>query len=228
MLHNPGKFLITAALIILITGMASAQVTPVAAEKFKNTGLGMPAITGKVTVNRNGFDINAAGADIWGTKDEGLFVYLQKTGDFDIVARIESLEATNLYTKAGIMARESLEDGSRHVYFQAFPDNSQRNKNNGGFEFQYRSEKGKEMKAIYPSKAAGAPEFPVNYPNTWIRLQRKNNEFTGFASPDGKTWKAYTTFSLDLPAGVYLGLAVTSHDVNKTTVAKFRDISEIR
>lgn len=228
MSYNSRRFLITAASILFINGIASSQVIPVPASKFTDTALGTPAITGKVAMTANGFDITSAGADIWGTKDEGNFVYLKKTGDFDIVARIESLEPTNLYTKAGIMARESLDEGSRHVYFQAFPDNSNRNKNNGGFEFQYRLEKGKEMKAIYPAKATGTPEFPVNYPNTWIRLQRKNNEFTGYCGQDGKNWKAYTTFSMDLPPEVYLGLAVTSHDVNKTTLAKFRDISETR
>ena len=59
------------------------------------------------------------------------------------------LSKTHQYTKAGIMARADLSDDSPHVYFQVFPDNTPRNKNNGGCEFQYRVEKGKEVKTNY-------------------------------------------------------------------------------
>jgi hypothetical protein len=109
-----------------------------------------------------------------------------------------------------------------------FSDNNIRNKNNGGYEFQYRQEKDSLMKAIYPKSYEGTPEFPVEYPNTWIRLQRVKNEFTGYYSADGKTWKVYTTYTLELPPKIYLGLAVTSHNPNHTASAKFRNIAELR
>ena len=124
------------------------------------------------------------------------------------------------------MARENLTPGSRHIYFQVFPDNNPRNNNNGGYEFQYRQVKDSLMKAIYPKSSVGAPEFPIAFPNTWIRLQRIKNEFTGYYSNDGKTWKAYTTYTLELPSKIYLGLAVTSHNPGKTASATFRDIEE--
>jgi len=108
--------------------------------------------------------MTAGGVDIWGVKDEFNFVYVERTGNFDLVSRIESLTAANQYTKAGIMAREDLTPGSRHIYFQVFPDNSPRNKNNGGYEFQYRIVKDSSMKAIYPKSSEGAPEFPVAFP----------------------------------------------------------------
>ena len=166
--------------------------------------------------------------DIWGVKDEFNFVYIERTGDFDMVSRIESLAAAHLYTKAGIMAREDLTAGCRHTYFQVFSDNNPRNKNNGGYEFQYRTVKDSSMKAIYPKSSAGTPEFPVTYPNTWIRLQRTKNDFTGYYSTDGKAWKVYTSFTLALPAKIYLGLAVTSHNTGQSATAKFRNIAEIK
>lgn len=196
-------------------------------ESFKHSDIGSPAIRGTVTISDGGFDITAGGADVWGVRDEFNFVYIEQTGDFDFVARVESLTATHLYTKAGIMAREDLSPGSRHIYFQIFPDNSPRNKNNGGFEFQYRQIAGGEMKAIYPSGFEGAPEFPVTFPNTWIRLKRVGDKFTGYTGIDGKTWKEYTSFSLDLPKKVFLGPAVTSHKTTESTVARFRNIGNI-
>jgi len=84
------------------------------------------------------------------------------------------------------------------------------------------------MKAIYPAKSDGSPEFPVNFPNTWIRLKRAVNEFTGYTSTDGKTWKVYTSFTMELSKKIYLGVAVTSHDTKKTTKAIFRNISWIK
>jgi hypothetical protein len=201
---------------------------PIPLASFKSADIGNPAIKGIVNATKDGFDITAGGADIWGVKDEFSYTYIERTGDFDIISRVESLTAANQYTKAGLMARENLNAGCRHIYFQMFSDNSPRNKNNGGFEFQYRQVKDSLMKAIYPKSFTGTPEFPVSFPNTWIRLQRIKNVFTGFYSRDGKTWKPYTTFTLELPGKIFLGLAVTSHNTDKSSTAKFRDIAEFK
>lgn len=235
-----GKNTLTAAisLLILFTGTLSAQDNSPVVQKtskikllktkdFRHADIGNPAIAGTVTVTGGGFDITAGGADIWGVKDEFNFVYLEKTGDFDLAARVESLTATHLYTKAGLMAREDLTPGSRHIYFQIFPDNRPRNKNNGGFEYQYRQQPGGEMKAIYPSRFEGTPDFPVTFPDTWIRLKRTGNKFTGYSGTDGKSWKEYASFTLNLPHKIYLGAAVTSHKTTDSATAKYRNLSNI-
>jgi len=206
----------------------SAKEKAISPKKFKSTDIGNPDLSGVTDLMSDGISITAGGADVWGVKDEFRFSYFEQTGDFDLVARIESLTAPNLYTKAGLMAREELTDNSRHIFFQVFPNNNARNKNNGGYEFQYRKDKSGEMKAIYPAKFDGTPEFPVNYPNTWIRLKRVGNEFTGFCSADGKTWKKYTSFTMQLASKVYLGLAVTSHNTKETAKAVFRNISSLK
>jgi regulation of enolase protein 1 (concanavalin A-like superfamily) len=88
--------------------------------------------------------------------------------------------------------------------------------------------KGGEMKAIYPAKFDGVPEFPVNYPNTWIRLKRSGNDFAGYYSTDGKTWKIYTEFTMEIAQKIYLGLAVTSHNTKEKTSAVFRNIASLK
>lgn len=225
-------FILSVVILLSITGPSllaqSLKSQPVPLASFKHGDIGNPSIAGTVKVTGNGIDIYAGGADIWGVKDEFSFAYVQRTGDFDIVTRIESLMAANLYTKAGIMAREDLTPDCRHIYFQVFSDNNPRNNNNGGYEFQYRQAKAGEMKAIYPKSSTGTPQFPAAYPNTWIRFQRKGNNFTGFCSTDGKNWKEYTTFTLELPSKVYLGLAVTSHNTTHAATAKFRNIAELK
>ena len=215
-------------ILLLSVGMLSAKSKAVPLKKLKFADIGNPALAGTTNITEDGISLTAGGADVWGVRDEFGFSYFVQTGDFDLVARIESLTAPHLYTKAGLMAREQLSDNSRHIFFQVFPNNNPRNKNNGGYEFQYRKEQAGEMKAIYPAKFDGTPEFPVNYPNTWIRLKRAGNEFTGFYSADGKTWKAFTTFSMELSKKVYLGLAVTSHNVKGTATAVFKNISILK
>jgi regulation of enolase protein 1 (concanavalin A-like superfamily) len=216
-------------LILLLTaGLLAAKEKAVPLKKFKQTDIGNPDIAGSSQIQENSISITAGGADVWGVKDEFCFSYFEQNGDFDLVARVESLFSAHLYTKAGLMAREQLSDNSRHIFFQVFPNNNPRNKNNGGYEFQYRKEQAGDMRAIYPAKFDGTPEFPVNYPNTWIRLKRAGNDFTGFYSTDGKAWKAFTTFTMELSKKVYLGLAVTSHNTKESTTAVFRDISVLK
>ena len=219
------RYLTFIFVLLLSTGMLTAKEKAFPLKKFKQSDIGNPAISGSSEILDKGIQITAGGADVWGVKDQFHFSWVERTGDFDLIARIESLSAPHMYTKAGLMAREELTENSRHIFFQVFPDNKPRNKNNGGFEFQYRIAKAGEMKAIYPASAVGTPEFPVNYPNTWIRLKRSGNEFTGYCSKDGKTWKVYTTFTLALSEKVYLGLAVTSHNEKESAKAVFHEIS---
>jgi hypothetical protein len=208
------------------TVLITKKSNPVIQESFKHIDIGNPTIPGRLEKAEDGFDISASGADIWGSKDEFSLVYYERKGNFDFATRIESLTDSHQYTKAGIMVREDLNAGSKNVFFLMFPDNQARNKNNGGYEFQYRKEVNGQMEAIYPEKSKGDPEFPVSYPNAWIRLQRSGNEFTSYYSTDGTFWKVYTKFTLSFPEKVYLGLAVTSHNPKKQTTAKYRNIRE--
>jgi hypothetical protein len=215
-------------ILFLLTGSIAAKQKAVPLKKLIGKDIGSPDMAGSSVLLDNGIQIVAGGADIWGVKDQFRFSYFEKSGDFDLVAHIESLTAPHLYTKAGLMVREELSGDSRHIFFQVFPNNKPRNKNNGGYEYQYRAAKAGEMKAIYPPKAEGTPDYPATYPNTWIRLQRIGNLFTGYWSEDGKNWKVYTTYTLDLPKKIYLGLAVTSHNPKETATAVFQDIALIK
>ena len=219
-----GKLLSSTFILLFSFGILLSKEKAVPLNKLQQTDLGNPALIGSAKIQEDGIQIIAGGADVWGVRDQFHFSWIEKTGDFDLAARVESLTAPHMYTKAGLMAREELTDNSRHIFFQLFPDNKPRNKNNGGYEFQYRAAKGGEMKAIYPAKADGLPEFPVSFPNSWIRLKRAGNTFTGFCSQDGKIWKVYTTYSLDLPKKIFLGIAVTSHNPTESATAVFKNI----
>ena len=199
-------------------------------KKFKTTDIGNPVLKGKATFVKEGVDIKAGGEDIWNNSDQFCFVYEEFTADFDIAVRIESLEQSHLYAKAGLMAREDLTSGSRNLMFVAFPGNAKRNNNRGGYEFQYRLETDKQSKAIYPSltDSIAQKSFPIVYPNGWMRLKRTGNSFYAFTSADGKNWKPYTEFVMEMPGKLYLGMAVTAHIKGAPTVAKFRNFKKVK
>lgn len=218
-------FQVLFALCVLFgTGTLNAQ----SLKKFKSTDIGNPDLKGEVRFLETGVDIKAGGEDIWGNSDQFYFAYQQYKGDFDIAVRLESLEQSHLYAKAGLMVREELTPGSRNLMFVAFPGNAPRNNNLGGYEFQYRLEAGKQSKAIYPSLTDKVVQasFPVNFPNGWMRLKRTGNLFSAYTSMDGETWKMYTEFTMKMPRNIYAGMAVTAHIKGATTVARFRDFND--
>ncbi len=179
--------------------------------------IGSPGQAGSTTRAGDVVTVNGGGGDIWGNADQFHFAHQQRTGDFDISVRMESLEQTDLYAKAGLMARESLAAGSRHVLAMAFPSNAARNNNDGGFEFQYRTAANGTSLAIYPAQ----PQPRVTYPNTWLRLRREGNLFIGYSSVDGVWWGEFARHTLALPQTVYFGIAITAHNNAQLATGKF-------
>jgi hypothetical protein len=221
------RFVVVPCALLLLPGFGKAQSTEELkgwSEALQSTDVGSPVIPGSAKPTNEGLQVVASGKDIWDTSDQFHFVYQKQTGDFDVVVRVESLTAAHLYSRAGIMSRESLSPDSRHVFFLVFPDNRPRHKNKSAYEFQYRAKKGGESAAIYPPHKSGPPAFPVQFPHAWLRLKRAGNTFTGFVSADGKTWKEYGSYSLDLPETLLLGLATTSESETASTTAVFNDL----
>ena len=236
MYKKTAAFLILSTVIMLVLGtvqFASAQQNehslalkskPVSLKNLKQADIGKATKTGSGEMIGNELKIVAGGADVWGKHDEFHFSYKKLKGDFDVSVQILGLSATHAYTKAGIMARKDLSDDSPHVYYQVFPDNRARNKNNGGCEFQYRMVKTGDMKAIYPADAVDKVECKVDFPNTYVRMKRHGDNFDSFFSNDNKTWVHYSSFTLKMASELYVGLAVTSHQSNDYTTARFTSL----
>ena len=194
---------------------------------FQNLDIGSPQLGGSARQVETGWDLMGGGADIWGKSDQFHFLYKQLSGDFDIAVRVESFTATHLYSKAGLMIRETLNADSPHLMFLVFPDNAARNNNLGAYEMQFRSVAGGTCQAIYPAvRPPAPPEFPAAYPNSWLRVERRGDRFSAFVSTDGKTWKLYAVQTLALAKKVCVGPALTSHNPQRTAKACFRNYTE--
>ena len=195
----------------LLTGLwFSASVS--ANCSFLGVDVGNPALAGQTTVITAGsaYDIAAAGRDIYAKSDQFHYAFVVQTGDFDLRVRVAALSAVNEWSKAGLMARESMAAGSREVSVFATPA--------GGYEFQYRATTGGNVQKLDSATR-------VSYPNSWVRLKRTGNQFASYTSDNGVAWTPLGTTTLALPSTSFLGMAVTSHDVTKTVLAQFRDLT---
>ena len=160
--------------------------------------------------------VEANGADIWGTADACRLVYQEVSGDFEMSVRVVSLERANEWTKAGLMARQSLDANSPHAFLNVTPDH--------GVKMIHRDAVGANTGPSPWEKNAEAPVY--------LKLTREGNTFTAYMSDDGKTWKeaevaAGTPSKADviLEEPILVGMAVTSHVAGTLTTAVFDTIS---
>jgi Glucose/sorbosone dehydrogenases len=177
-----------------LSGGASA--TTAAAATWSNGDIGAVAAAGSFTDNGTSLSISGSGADIWGTADEFQFAYRTLTGDGELVARVNTITNPNVWSKVGMMVRESLAANSRHgtMYLGA----------GKGASFQYRTNNG-------GTSAGDSGDNVLTLPR-WIRIQRAGDVLRGYFSPDGVNWTQRGTVTLaNLPATVYVGVAMTSH-----------------
>jgi hypothetical protein len=163
----------------------------------------------------DGITMTASGADIYNLTDEFRYAYKKLSGDGSITVRVDRLDVTNAWAKAGVMIRESLAPVVKSVHTIVSGSN--------GFEFQYRPAAGGNTTQFNTS--GGTPALP-----RWLRLTRQGNTFTGETSSDGTTWAPITVGAstavqvLEMPADVYIGLAVTSHVAGTITTAQFSQV----
>jgi regulation of enolase protein 1 (concanavalin A-like superfamily) len=199
---------------ITISNVTDTVGTPIApgtqatfiATPYTLVDIGSPAITGAFGSSNGQVSLSGGGAGIGGTADQFSFGYQTYTGNFDVQIRLGSLGLSDLWASAGLMARDGLASNSIFAAAMSTPGPS------GSF-FQYRSSVG--------GTAAVAGTFPVNYPDTWLRLQRVGNVFTGYASLDGLSWTQLGTVTMAADATLQVGIAISSHNASEATTTVF-------
>jgi hypothetical protein len=145
------SFLLVVCILLVPTlGIAAVPTTSV--------DIGQVAAAGSTSTATGIYTVRASGADIWGTRDEFRFVYAALSGDGEITARVDSITATDSWTKGGVMIRETLSANSRYAYALVSAGN--------GVAFQYRPFVG----AL--ARSAGAADRVTRAPY-WVRDQRR-------------------------------------------------------
>lgn len=167
------------------------------------TDIGGPGVMGEsFTCDGLTVRILGGGSDIWNLADQFHYAYRNVTGDFDARVRLHSLTQSDVWAKAGIMAREDTYSGARNVMVLATPLPL-----NNLYQTQWRD--------ATDGGSASAPTLaPVPYPNARVKLIRQGNRFSTFVSTDGLEWRFQHTYTptAPYPAQVLVGLALTSHN----------------
>ena len=156
--------------------------------------------------------MTASGADIWGTADQFHYAFKTLNGPGTIVARVNSVESTHQWAKAGVMIRETLEAGSKHVLACVTPGS--------GVSFQRRTDT--------DMASTATTETDITAPH-WVKVERDvTGNFTVSHSTNGTSWQSVAgsiPINVPMTSNVYIGLALTSHDAAATTQAVFSNVT---
>jgi len=176
---------------------------------------GNPASVGSFVEGPAGtYTMTGSGADIWAVDgveaDEFHFAYKTLTGAGSIVARVESVENTNNWAKAGVMIRNTLDPGSAHAMMVVTPGS--------GISFQRRPGTGET------SVDDTTADITAPY---WVKIERGiAGNFSAFSSANGTSWqKLGAAEPIQMGTNVYIGLALTSHDTALTCQAVFTNVT---
>jgi len=172
---------------------------------------GYPAPSGSFTETPTGtYTMTASGADIGGTADEFHFAYKQLSGPGSIIAKVENVQNTNAWAKAGVMIRDTLEADSTHAMVVVTPAQ--------GVAFERRWATG-ESTSTTTQTGITSPQ--------WVKIQRDlAGSVTVFYSGDGNSWKPLGIGSevIEMTMPMYIGLVVTAHDAHATCEAEFSNV----
>jgi regulation of enolase protein 1 (concanavalin A-like superfamily) len=195
----------------------SAPATPIFAatpatsplpSPWNTTDVGGVGGSGAAGYNLGTFTALGSGDDIWNNADAFRYVYQVLSGNGIITARVLSVDATDGWSKAGVMLRESTLANSKNALMMVAGSN--------GSWFQYRSSTG--------GGSASAGSFGPHAPY-WVRLQRIGNTFYGYNSPNGSSWTLVGSATVTMNTALWVGLAVTSHNNGLLTTATFDNVS---
>ena len=158
--------------------------------------------------------MNASGTDISGTADSSSFIYQPLPGDGAMVARVTVLQASNVWSRAGVMMRASTNAGSANCFMQVTALN--------GVAFSCRT----TTSGTTSSNSVTGIDEPC-----WLKLVKTGSNFSGYYALDNQgapgTW-----FQVGLTVGISAmstnllsGLAGTSHSNTALGTFVFDNVS---
>jgi regulation of enolase protein 1 (concanavalin A-like superfamily) len=123
---------------------------------------------------------------------------------------VTSVQNTNVWVKAGVMIRGTLDPGSAQAFMLVSFSK--------GLAFQRREVTGGTSVSTTGAMAA-APY--------WVMLDRIGNTFNAYQSADGVLWTLVDTDTIVMAATVNVGLGVSSHSTTATAAATFDNVSVV-
>ena len=182
----------------------------VPSDPWRSADIGAVGVPGKTIHNEEtgAFQITASGEDMFGKADSFRYVYQPLAGDGQIAAQVLSYERKDIWTKVGVMVRDSDAPGAKFADIVLTPDK--------GAEFQWRAGTDGE------TQTSDQTPSPAPY---WVKLTRTGDVFVGWISPDGKTWTERGRATIAMGPNVLAGICVTSHKNDTLTEATVESVT---
>ena len=179
--------------------------------RYYNVDLGDIGVAGSTCLNGTVYSIAGSGTDIGTNTDQFQFAYTsENTGDYEATGRVIQQDASDPFSKTGIMVRDSLTTNSRFAYMALQGNN---------IIFEYRN-------AINGSATTilGSGTFTLPF---WLKVLKSGTTYSGYTSADGISWKKIGSqdlhFGNSIPA--FYGMAVTSVNNTELAVGKIDNFS---
>jgi hypothetical protein len=154
------------------------------------------------------FRISKAGGQITEEDDAPQFVYQPVSGDFQIVAHLDSLAPADnaVGPLAGLMIRENMTTLDRVFALVVSPQAT-----------------AVARRADYWGRITATDR--TESPAAWIKIVRHANRVRGYTSTDGKDWSLLSAARIDMPERVFVGLCAMARSKETPGVATFDHVS---
>jgi len=156
------------------------------------------------------FTVRAEGTDIEGGSDQFHFAWQSLPSAGSITAKVQSLQDTDPWAKAGVMIRDTLAANSAYAMIAVTPGN--------GLWFGRRTAVGAA------TDSDTQPGITAPY---WVRLERTSGGLVrALYSADGNSWTQLgSSIPINMGIPMYIGLAVTSHNPGVACEAVFSNVT---
>ncbi|WP_083870311.1 DUF1349 domain-containing protein [Haloterrigena salina] len=181
--------------------------------------IGTAAVSGPAVGQSSEITVEGGGSDIWNDADEFHYYFTDVGANFDAAVRVDSVEDTDEYAKAGLMLRESLDADAKNVMARTTPDHT---------TLQWRPTAGGDSTSLTSDAGEGESELDGGTIDAaWQRLVRNGDTIRAYASEDGTNWTLVAELSLSFGESAFLGLAVTSHNTGTLCEATFSNLAGV-
>ncbi len=197
---------LVAALVSLVPVVSAAQVGAPPAT-WTSVSIGDVGKPGSAAQNNGVWTLTGSGRDIWGTDDSFQYLYRNNgTEAGHLIVRIDDIQNTNAFAKAGLMMRASLDADAPAIILDVRP---------GGYvEWMARSGTEGEMSYLGGTQVT----LPVWLQLSWDTRGGTVANVVGSVSQDHVNWTAVgPAVPFELPRTYNVGVAVTSHDQAQLT-----------
>ncbi len=163
------------------------------------------------------FTVIGAGHDVWDNADGFRYVYREISGDFQADVQVTFFERVAEWSKAGLMARQSVDAGAKNALSTAAAGDTL------GAQITWRTDTDGSTDELDFWELGGPTKFNDG---EWIRLTRSGDDFSASWSADGVTWaNDYATVIIAMDDPILIGLVVSSVETEILMEARFKNFT---